>query len=285
MIDNLTSADVANNISMLRSAHKGPIVVVEGVTDCRLYSKFIDRGEVKIVSAYSKDNVRRSVTEVWGRRNDKKIIGILDADIDRLCRKTYRPPIFITDKRDLETMIMSTGALDAVLAEYSDLDLLEAFENEHGAVRDVLARSTYPIGLLMFISSRDRLGLNFKNMDHLYFINRKTLAIDIRKMIDEVFSQSMNKSHSKKELADLISEEEELLDDPWIAARGHDAVSVLSIGLSEIFGSYNSRGMKDGQLSGALRLAFGLDYFESTDLYKETTEWSRKNNFTLWITQ
>lgn len=285
MIDNLTSADIANTISMLRSAHKGPIIVVEGITDCRLYSKFIDPDEVKVISAYSKDNVKRSVTEIWGRRNDKKVIGIMDADIDRLCGKTYNPPIFLSDKRDQETMIMSTRALEDVLIEYSDPQLLSEFEEHYGEVRDVLARSTYPIGLMMFISSRERMGFSFKNIDHSFFINRKTLAIDIRKMVDEIFSLSVNKGISKKEIIDMISEEEEILNDPWIAVRGHDAISVLAIGLTEIFGDYNSKGIKSGQLSGSLRLAFGTDYFFDTDLYAETTKWAERNNFTLWITQ
>ncbi|MDR0509224.1 MAG: DUF4435 domain-containing protein [Candidatus Methanoplasma sp.] len=285
MIGDLTASDISNSVSMLRSAHKGPIIVVEGVTDSRLFGKFVDRNEAKIIVAFSKENVRRSVTELWGRRNDKKIIGIIDADIDRLCGKKYSPPLFLSDKRDMETMIMSTRALDDVLSEYSDPQLLENFEKDHGKVGDAVARSAYPIGLLMFISSRERMGLCFKNIDHAFFINRKTLAIDIRKMIDEVFSQSQNKGIGKKELADMITEEEEVLNDPWIAVRGHDAVSVLAIGLSEVFGSYNSIGINGGQLSGALRLAFGFDYFKDTDLYKDTMKWSQRNNFILWITQ
>jgi hypothetical protein len=285
MFDNLTSSDIANNISMLRSHHKGPIIVVEGVTDCRLFSKFIDRDEVKIIAAYSKDNVRRSVIEVWGSRNDKKVLGIIDADIDRLCGRTYKPPLFLSDKRDLESMIMSTGALDDVLMEYSDPDLLEDFEEKYGPVGEVIAKSSYPIGLLMFISSRERIGLSFKNIDHSLFINRKTLAIDIRGMIDNIFSQSLNKGIGKKELADMITDEEETLTDPWIAVRGHDAIAVLVIGLSETFGSYNSKGLKEGQVSGSLRLAFGLEYFSETDLYKETMRWGQKYGFTLWVSQ
>ncbi|MCL1979192.1 MAG: DUF4435 domain-containing protein [Methanomassiliicoccaceae archaeon] len=285
MIGNLTSSDIANTISMLRSYHKGPIIVVEGVTDSRLFGKFVDKDEVKIVSAFSKENVRWSVAEVWGRRNDKRTIGIIDADIDRLYGKTYNPPIFLSDKRDLETMIMSTRAMDDVLVEYSDPELLEDFEKRYGKVGDVVARSSYPVGLLMFISARDKMGLSFKNIDHTAFINKNTLAIDVRKMIEEVFSQSLNKGIGKKELADMIAEEEEVLDDPWIAARGHDAVCVLAIGLSEAFGSYNSKGLNGGQVSGALRLAFGLEYFKGTDLYRDTLKWSQKNNFVLWITQ
>jgi hypothetical protein len=285
MIGDLTSSDIANSISMLRSSHKGPIMVVEGVTDGRLYGKFIDRDETKIITAFSKDNVRRSVNEVWGRRGDKKVIGIMDADLDRLCGKTYSPPLFLSDKRDMESMIMSTGALEDVLTEYSDPELLEGFEEKYGKVRDILARSAYPVGLLMFVSARERIGFSFKNLDHSAFIHRKTLAIDIRKMIDEVFSQSLNKGAGKKELADMIAEEEETLNDPWNAVRGHDAAAVLVIGLSETFGSYNSAGMNEGRVTGALRLAFGLGYFAETDLYKDITRWSQRNNFTLWVTR
>jgi hypothetical protein len=284
MRDNLTSADIANSVSMLRSSFKGPIVVVEGVTDCRLFGKFIDRDEVKMVPAFSKENVRRSVSEVWGNRHDTKVIGIVDADLDRLCKRNYHPPLFLSDKRDMETMIMSSGALEDVLSEFADPDLLDHFEEALGPIRDIVARATYPVGLLMFISARERLGLSFKNLDYSTFINKKTLAIDIRRMIEEVFVGSINIGMGKKELADKIAEEEEVLTDPWIAVRGHDAVSVLAIGLTETFGSYNSRDLKIGQVSGALRLAFNLSYFEETDLYKNTVKWAQKNNYALWIT-
>jgi hypothetical protein len=285
MIDRLTASDISNTVSMLRSSHKGPIIIVEGITDSRLYGKFVDKDEVEIVIGYSKDNVRRSTTELWGKRRDRSIIGIIDADLDRLNGKKYDPPLFLTDKRDLEAMIISSPALDDLLTEFADEQLLENFENRCGRIRDVLARASYPIGLLMYISSRDRIGLNFKDMEYRMFINTKDLTIDIRKMIENVFSGSLNKGVGKKELADKIAEEEETLDDPWIAVRGHDVVSILSMGLNESFGSYNSKNMKSGQLSGALRLSFGMNYFEDTDIYKDILKWSEKNNFSIWIIQ
>lgn len=285
MINELTSSDIANTISMLRSSHKGPIIAVEGVTDSRLYGKFIDKDEVRIVIAHSKDNVRRSMAEVWGKRNDRKVIGILDADIDKLLGKAVSPPVFYSDKRDLESMIMSTGALDDLLAEYSEPGLIERFEEKHGKISDAIARSTYPIGLLMLISMRDGIGLSFRGIDYHQFINKKTLTIDIMKMINNIFSHSVNKGIAKKDLADMISEEEELLDDPWMAVRGHDAVAVLTMGLHNAFGSYNSREINEDQVSGALRLAFGLDYFRETELHRDTVKWSEKNGFVLWVTQ
>ncbi len=283
MIDNITASDIANEISMLRSAFKGTVLVVEGITDSRLYSKFIDKNGAKVVIAYSKDNVRHSVAECSGKRNDQKILGIIDADIDHLTGKMYSPPIFVTDERDLETTILRTSALDDVLTEYADQDALSQFEKRFGKVRDVIARSSYPIGLLMYISVRDGIGLSFKDLEYYNFIDKKTLAIDVKRMVDDIFMHSSSKSIGKKELIDRIESEEELLDDPWIAARGHDAVFILLIGFVNIFGSYNCCSMNAGKLGGALRLAFGYDDFRETDLYKYTLQWSMKYNFTLWM--
>ncbi|MDR2845708.1 MAG: DUF4435 domain-containing protein [Candidatus Methanoplasma sp.] len=285
MIDNLSASDIANQISMLRSAYKGSIIVVEGITDSRLYGKFIDRTEARIIVAHSKDNVKRSVSEVYGRRKDHKVIGIMDADLDRMNGVVYNPPLFLCDKRDQETMMFSSGALEDLLVEYADPELLERFEETNGKIRDVVARAGYPIGLLMFISLQYNIGLSFRDLDHRRFINVRSLAIDVKKMIDEVFYHSQNKSFSKADLFDLISAEEETLDDPWTAVRGHDAIAVLLIGLLNTFGAYNCNGMDDGRLSGALRLAYGPIYFKGSDVCNDVKKWADRNNMSVWLTQ
>lgn len=282
MIENLSATDISNHISMMRSAFKGTIVVVEGITDSRLFGKFIDDKKSMTVIAYSKDNVRRAVAECRNR-GDRTVIGIMDADLDRLYGKTCKPPLFVSDKRDLESMILSSHALDDILAEYADPETLKAFEQKHGEVRDVIARAGYPLGLMMYISAREGLGLNFKDLDHSLFINRKTLGVDVGKMVDEVYGNSVSSGIGKKAMLDMISAEEEILDDPWDAVRGHDAVQILLMGLTDTFGSYNGRGMKCGQLGGALRLAFGYEYFRNTEIYRDTEEWSRKQNAGIWI--
>jgi hypothetical protein len=283
MIENMTASDVANEISMLRSTFKGTFVVVEGITDSRLYGKFIKKEEVNIAIAYSKENVRHSVMECRVNRGDLKIIGIVDPDLDRLNGWEYRVPIFTTDHRDLESMILCTRALDDLLIEYADAGQLKKFEDKFGVVKDVIAKATAPIGMLMFISQRDGLGLCFKDLDYGSFINKRTLENDYYKMIDEVFSLSRSPNTNKKDIFAKLIKDMDSLEDPWLAVRGHDAVAVLAIGLSDVFGSYNCCGMKCGQIGGSLRLAFSYDYFADTELYKDTSEWSKKTQNPLWL--
>ena len=72
------------------------------------------------------------------------------------------------------------------------------------------------------------------------------------------------------------------LEDPWDAARGHDTVDILLIAFKKNFGSFNSRGLNEGELGGALRLAFSDQCFVETELYRSTSEWAAENGVTLW---
>ena len=52
MREYITSDDICNQISMERTVFKGTFLVVEGVTDERLFEKFIDKDQVKIIEAH-----------------------------------------------------------------------------------------------------------------------------------------------------------------------------------------------------------------------------------------
>ena len=62
----------------------------------------------------------------------------------------------------------------------------------------------------------------------------------------------------RKALLSRLDDAAQDLEDQWDAARGHDTVSILLIALKKNFGSFNSRGLNEGELGGALRLAFSV---------------------------
>ena len=283
MIDNLSASDIANEISMMRSVFKGTVLVVEGVTDSRLYSKFTDKEGVRILIAHSKDNVRRSVTECQTRRGDSKVVGITDKDIDGLIGRRKSPPLFETDRNDIESMMMCSKALDDVMSEYADPEKLRNFEEKHGKLSDAIARAASPVCALMYISYRRGMNLSFKDLDHSRFVNSHTLETDIPRMVSEVYAQSMAQMYPKQTIADQVRSMLKSLDDPWDAVRGHDAVSILALALRNAFGSYNAKYIRDGELSGALRLAYGLAYFKKTELYAVSENWCRSKDLDLWV--
>ena len=152
MREYLGPADIANNVSMLRGAFDGTILVVEGITDYRLYGKLSDLDNVELIVAHSKDNAAAAVKELYYNRKDGKVLGIVDSDLDRVLLVRRDPPLFQTDTRDLEGMMIRSGALEEVLWEYGDRAKMERFVKNYGEVRDVLISSAYPLGILMLIS-------------------------------------------------------------------------------------------------------------------------------------
>jgi len=267
---------------MKRSLFGGSFLVVEGATDGRLYRKFIDKHECEVILAHSKENVRIAVREVT-RRNDDRIIGIVDSDTDRMRGVAHKPPVFSTDDRDSEMVMIHSPAFDAVLSEYGDEDKMERFITRFGEIRDVLLSSCYPLGMLMYVSDVNGHKLSFRDLDHGYFTDRRTLRTDVNGMVSAVISNSPNSYVSRDVLICQLDDAMKNKRDPWDVCRGHDMVSVLALGLREIFGEYNSRNIRSGELAGALRLAYGYESFRATELYKGSSEWCENKHIKVWI--
>ena len=282
MMDNINASDIANEVSMMRSAFRGTFVIVEGATDSRLYSKFIDSENVRILVAHSKNNVVQSVNELRNRRKDTKVMGFVDRDMDPMLGKKRTPPIFATDKRDMESTVMASPALNDILAEYGSRETIDIFEKRFGSVQEAVSRSAAPVGMLMYISYKRGMNLSFKDLDFSRFIDARDRRIDIHRMVAEVYDCSMPQSYPKSAVAELVKGSLQDIPDKWTIARGHDAVSVLRIGLRSVFGEYNARNITSGELGGALRLAFSRQYFEGTKFFKDSDEWAKNNGLALW---
>ena len=282
MREYITSDDICNQISMERTVFDGTFLVVEGITDERLFEKFVDKDRVRIIEAHSKDNVRHAVKDMSSVRRDRGVIGIVDPDLDRLRGRGAKRPLVHTDCRDMEMMVIRSNALDDVLDEYCDREPLMKFTESVGPVRDALVSASYPIGLLMYISQTEGLNLSFKDLDFERFINPRTLSLNESAMVDSVIFNSKSCRMGRKEILNRLVREAERLEDKWEAARGHDTVGILLIALKRNFGSFNSRNLSEGELGGALRLAFSDSCFRGTRLYRDTEEWARENGVDLW---
>ncbi len=281
MREHLSFNDICNEISMSRTVYSGAFVLVEGVTDDRVYGKFLAE-EAHIIQCHSKDAVKRCLTELVQRRGVKEVIGIADADLDLLDDKRPSPPLFYTDCRDMEMMCIESSAFDDIIDEYGDREKVRGFEDRYGSVKDSLIEASYPVGLLMHVSKKGGLGLNFGDLDVSRFVNPRTITIDMAAMIDVVVMNSKPSGISKKTVLRQLEDEIRNLDDPWMAARGHDTVAILLLVLQKGLGSFNAKSLTEGALGGSLRLAFSDSDFAKTQLYADTKKWADKAGLELW---
>lgn len=279
MKEYLTPHDIANAVRMMRSQSPGAFMIVEGDTDARVYGRFIDRAHCEVIPAHGKDNALIAV-KLLEKGRLRGILAIVDSDFWKL--EDVIPDmeqVIVTDTHDLETMILSSEALEVVLNEFGSAKKMEKIGKP---VREALLETGLPIGYFRWMSSSkmDNLLLNFSNLKFsaVITVHGKTLSTDIDSLIGEVKTGSFNTMPDSKEIkARLLSFLQDNRYDPWQVCSGHDLVHILTIGLREAFGGRSAKNITYEVIDRILRIAYTYEEFSRTELYASIKEWEKKN--------
>lgn len=270
----ITAYDVANEVRMKRTQHAGTFLIVEGGDDGRLYGNFVDHKNCRIIIAQGRDNAIQALS-ILEKDSFAGVLALVDADF-WIVEKTSLPSpnLIITDTHDLETMIIKSPALDKIVSEFGHAGKLEKLNRN---VRSILLEKCVVIGCLRLINARSNLTLDFKNLSFNKFIDSSTLNVNVSELIRILKARSLSPALSESMLRQQIRDIENENYDPWQICCGHDLVSLLSIGLSKLFGSTNARDIQVEPLEKSLRLAYESAYFVTTGVYKKLIKWETSN--------
>ncbi len=282
----LNATRLITKLKMLRSGKKSKsFMVVEGITDLRLYSKFIDDTNCNIIIADSKQNVKACIV-ACNEEAVEGVIGIVDADFSRLEEtKEEISNLFKTDGHDLECMLMDSPAYEDVIKEYVNINKYARFEGKsQERVKYILLKNAAIIGYLRWYSLQENLGFNFSMLDFTLFVDVHTLEVNIEQLVKQVLIRSRKiNAFEINEIVGKIKMMLEQEEDFWQVCCGHDLIELLTMGFVNIFGDYNAKGLFAGQLEGSFRLAYTKSYFEITQLYKDLVAWQKNNkNFKIF---
>jgi hypothetical protein len=250
-------------------------MIVEGETDRRVYNRFVNNSQCILIAANCKDNAIDAIN-ILNKDNFNGVMGIIDADFWNLDKtKPHTSNLVITDTHDLETMILSSNALELFLSEFGSQSRLTQFD-----IRESLIKAATPIGFLRWISSptKENLELNFKNISFDQFINISNLKISVNNLIDEVMNSSDDFSIDKRTIKSKIRELAEAEHDPWQVCSGHDLIKIFSMELKNIFGNRKGKALTYEAIDCALRLAYDKTQFMLTRLYKLLLSWEESNS-------
>lgn len=281
----ITPERTANAI-MQDSSYHGYYLIVEGKKDHKLYGKFINESEVRIKSAFSKQNVE-NIMNILDQRAFTKRIGIIDSDFGNLLKiENSIKGLFATDDHDIEVMILKTKALENVLRIYCDSERITQFETDCGkTIRDVLFSLGKEVGYLKYANYIFKLGLIFKpsnpegnQIRYGDLVCNKTFCyLGHENLISAIidYTRSKNKNLADKEtIKRKLAEVEKQDFDLSQLVNGHDLCNFLYVLIKKIFKS-NSRMLNDfGAIEDSLILAYEYTSFQNTRLYKEMLDWS-----------
>lgn len=276
----LSPEDIANDIRMTRSQHRGAFVLVEGETaDLRVYDRVIDQSRCLLQPAHGKDNVLE-VVAILDADGFPGALGIIDADRSRLSGAVPQSGnVLVTDGCDLESMLLNSPALDKVLEELGSRGKIRKFEAKHGrTVRDQLATLARPLGALRHISEREGLGLHFQDLSFSKFLDHD-LVLDRVKLVRTVLARTQRQSPRME--SQLLEELQRIEDDPDVLSRdlsnGHDMAWILSTGLRHTLGSRKQLEVSVEILERELRLAYEKEHFRASGLCAAIRDWERRN--------
>jgi len=270
----LNEHTVANAIRQAREVVNSTFLIVEGYTDSRFYKGFIGEKDCRTQVAYNKDNAIKAL-QILQSENIPGVLAIIDADFDILEEVEHRnTSLFITDFHDLECLIISSKALEKVLAEFASEAKLKAFNQD---VRDLLFELGSFIGYLRWISLTDELNLKFEELDFGKFIGKDNLTFDLNNLVTTVKNKSQRLEINNSEIIEKISDLKSQNYDKKQISCGKDLIEILSIGLQKVLGTNNSKEVTSEILSRDLRLAYEFEFFVSTNLYQNVKKWEKQN--------
>ena len=269
-----TPHTIANEVRMKRALRDGPFLIVEGADDSRFYRRFVAPNLHPLIPAFDKDNVIGAVTLLDGT-NFVGVLGIVDADFDVLMGKVL-PSTNITrgdDSHDLETMLVRSPALDAVLHEFASHEKLQSFEARLRApFRSWLVEVAQCLGYIRWYSVTNGINLCFDGLRFSRFVDLRTLKIDRNAMFAEIRNRSKNWAITDAELIQA-GWPQNRKDDAWHVCCGHDMVDLLAIALRSAIGSQQQ--LNAEQLARSLRLAYSSGEFANSTLCSAISGWER----------
>lgn len=273
-----TPHSIANEVRMKRTQRSGPFLIVEGPDDSRFYRRFVDPGNCTLIPAFNKDNVIGAV-RLLDESHFPGALGLIDCDFDRLDARDLPSENIIRgdDSHDLETMLLRSAALDAVLCEYASPDKLEAFEARSQApFGTCLVETGRCLGYLRWHSATKGINLRFAGLRFSHFIDSQTLALDHNALFEEIKNRSQNWAIPNAMLAEAGWPHDHE-HDPWHVCCGDDLIEILAIALRRAIGS--QQGLRADQLRQALRLAYSDGNFAGSELCTSIRNWEKSTGF------
>ena len=254
---------------MMRPAHPGAFLVVEGASDARFWLPR-RRGDCEIVDGEGKQNVVRGV-RLLDAESVGGVLGIVDDDYDSLTGvDVHTGNVVRTDAHDLECLLCRSSALDKVLAEYGDASKIRRFETNEGVdVRGALLKRALVFGRLRLAAALHDLDLDGSAIRVPRFVDEKTWTVDGDGLVRAAAGDGS--PSAVKRCVDRLPSA-----DPWRVVRGHDVVEILKTGLRHVLGGVGT-GVGNEQISHGLRIGFSPSDLRATTLWKDVRAWEAAN--------
>lgn len=293
MEESITPVSIANAI-MLDTSFANHYLLVEGVKDSKLYGKFFDKDQVRIKETFGCENLKKCKS-ILNERGFERCFGIIDRDFHEILGTLpVEDGLFVVDMHDIEVVMINSSALDHILSIYTTNEKINSFETvAKKSLQEILFDLSNHIGFLKLANKVHDLGLVFKPKDvdgpqiaYNKFISDKLEFLGVEKMIDKIIDYSRNKSNNIKNKDYILEKYNEIAKDKYDRnhlSNGHDITNILFIFLKKSVRSTNKMLFDFNSIEDSLILAYDINEFQKTDLYRDIKNYFDLKGINLFI--
>lgn len=257
-------------------------VLVEGIDDVKVYERFFARNKAGVYQTYGCAKLVKLVDELNRRHLENFFIGIKDADYDVLNHVSYPyPNLFLTDKHDLETMMVSEEALEDIMKEYLRYEDMRR-DRKGLKVQSFLQEAARRLRFLSFFRWYNEMSgckLSFGKL-RLSTMMQEEPRLDYACCIRFVTRLNPDASSipTVRMLADFEKSHSRNMD-VFHLLRGHDLCEMVSLLLKSHPYAYARSNVSTDKIEASLRLAYSGERFRQTQLYQSIASWLESHGY------
>lgn len=265
---------VAADVVMTSTTHRGSFLLVEGVDEIGFFGPRV-HPDCELVDCGGKDFAIGAIQQLDAQRFPRAV-AVVDDDFEHLeGRSPPSPNVVAGDVHDLECVLLRSGALHSVLAEYGHTAKIRSFQQQaQTSVHEALVARGRPVGELRWLARRKGWSVDFKRFRASQLVSEQTWQLSHQQLYSDALGWGFPTGLS---VSQLIAEVNALpAADPWRVCQGHDLVDILVVGLKQVLGQGKNPG-RDG-VARVLRQALDSQEFAQTQLYEGLRRWEQSNS-------
>lgn len=256
-----TPATIVNEIKMMSTTFKGVLFLVEGPADVQFWKIRTTKDNVSLINCEGKTKLL-DATPILLQTGFTQLAGVYDADFDHLNQISHHQHVLTpTDHNDLEITLLASDALDMLLHEHGDENLLKVFEATQGvSVAQHIQKLATEFGQLRFLQQKLKHSFSFNTLTPYRFVDQETWTIKKT----ELHSAYAHLAGLSTENLQALIEQHIPSASGWDLCQGHDALCILAQGLKKTIGNTNK---KENEWLKILRGAYSKEMLSKTHMY------------------
>lgn len=287
---------IAQKIKMsLDTDHLRVGILVESHKDEIIFRKFFDAKKCHFYPQNGKYKLL-PVLAILNKSIKDKVIGIIDADFRRIMNTIIEfENLFLTDKHDVELMMMFSEAWQNMINHYVNPEKLVQLEKEKkDTLLNILLHIAFPLSCLRWlredknlenIKFRRSTNKGIKYVKYQDFIDDKRLTINEQALIravENISEQPHFFTKNSQYIEDWNTYQSQKYDLGEFS-NGHDVLHILSIALQSVISNRANIGKIEADtLAENLGISYRFADFQQTQLYQSLLFWQKEKALSIF---